>query len=138
MDEDNSDARNADAQAEEHDEDGDVVMTDVCPTPSPATEQKVEKRLVDITAYLSTPQSQAAAQLGIPVSTLSKRWKEAGKSRMWPYRNVIKIDAQIKQLLDAVPDSDVEAGKLPAEAEERLTALLKERAMNLQPVSIRM
>jgi len=32
---------------------------------------------VDITEYLNMPQSEASKKLGIPTSTLSKRWKEA-------------------------------------------------------------
>ncbi len=118
----------------EEDEDGDVIMTDMCVDNG----KQPEKKLVDITHLLSTPQSQAAAELGIPVSTLSKRWKEAGKSRMWPYRNVIKIDAQITALLASISEADVAAGVMPADIEERITVLLRERALNLQPVSIRM
>jgi hypothetical protein len=118
-------------RCEDGDDDGDVIMTDV-------GDRSPDKKLVDITHLLSTPQSQAAATLGIPVSTLSKRWKEAGKSRMWPYRNVIKIDAQITALLVSISEADVEAGVMPTDVEERITALLKERAANLQPVSIRM
>jgi hypothetical protein len=118
-------------EMEAEEDDGDVIMTD-------AGDRSPDKKLVDITHLLSTPQSQAAATLGIPVSTLSKRWKEAGKSRMWPYRNVIKIDAQITALLVSISEADVEAGVMPADVEERITALLKERAANLQPVSIRM
>jgi hypothetical protein len=121
----------AQERCEEIEEDGDVIMTDACV-------DKPERKLVDITHLLSTPQSQAAASLGIPVSTLSKRWKEAGKSRMWPYRNVIKIDAQIVALLASISEADVEAGVMPPDIEERITALLSERAVNLQPVSIRM
>ncbi len=36
---------------------------------------------MDITEYLCLPQSDAAVKLGLPVSTLSKRWKEAAKNR---------------------------------------------------------
>ncbi len=39
------------------------------------------KQHVDITEYLCLPQSDAAVKLGLPVSTLSKRWKEAAKNR---------------------------------------------------------
>ena len=94
--------------------------------------------LLDITAFLSLPQLQAAARIGIPVSTLSKRWKVAGNARMWPYRNVVKIDAQINELMLSVSNEDVEAGKIPSDVEKLITALLLERAENLKPVSIRM
>jgi hypothetical protein len=38
---------------------------------------KTGQTYVDITEYLNMPQSEAAKKLGIPTSTLSKRWKEA-------------------------------------------------------------
>jgi predicted DNA-binding protein (UPF0251 family) len=45
----------------------------------------------DITEYLNLPQAEAAVKLGIPASTLSKRWKEAARNRKWPWRTVCAI-----------------------------------------------
>lgn len=36
---------------------------------------------IDLGPYLSMPQSEVAKQLGLPASTLSKRWKEAVPGR---------------------------------------------------------
>jgi hypothetical protein len=58
---------------------------------------------VDITEYLNMPQADAAKKLGIPPSTLSKRWKEAVRKRKWPYRMICKIDKEIMNLLNKVP-----------------------------------
>jgi hypothetical protein len=100
--------------------------------------EKGRKRSLDVTPFLNTLQTDAAAQLSIPVSTLSKRWKEASKGRKWPHRHVVKIDEQINALLLAVSDEDVEAGKMSIDVESRITALLHERAACLQPVIILM
>lgn len=51
-----------------------------------------EHTYVDITEYLNLPQTEAAKKLGIPTSTLSKRWKEAAANRKWPYRTVSRLD----------------------------------------------
>jgi hypothetical protein len=93
--------------------------------------------LIDITAFLTIPQTDVAARLGMSASSFSKRWKVAAQGRKWPHRSVARIDLQINALLLSVPDEDVESGKLPADVEERVTKLLYERAFNLQPVSIR-
>jgi hypothetical protein len=44
-----------------------------------ASVEKGTKRTLDVTPFLNKLQTDAAAQLGIPVSSLSKRWKEASK-----------------------------------------------------------
>jgi hypothetical protein len=103
-----------------------------------ASVEKGTKRTLDVTPFLNTLQTEVAAQLGIPVSTLSKRWKEASKGRKWPHRHVLKIDEQIRALLSEVSDEDVEAGEMPVDVEGRITSLLHQRAVYLQPVSIPM
>jgi len=40
-----------------------------------------ESNFLDITEYLNMPQTQAAKHIGIPTSTLSKRWREAARQR---------------------------------------------------------
>ncbi|PRP89033.1 hypothetical protein PROFUN_02311 [Planoprotostelium fungivorum] len=91
---------------------------------------------VDITEYLNMPQSEAAKKLGIPPSTLSKRWKEAVRKRKWPYRMICKIDKEIMTLLHNVPQGP-NAPPLPEEIEAALGTLLRRRQDELRPVVIR-
>jgi len=91
---------------------------------------------VDITEYLNMPQTTAAKKLGIPTSTLSKRWKEAVVARKWPYRTVSKIDKEIMTLLHNIPQGP-DAPPLPAEIEHSLAILLRKRQEELRTVIIR-
>jgi hypothetical protein len=118
--------------AEVEEESSTIVMA------ADACVEKGRKRSLDVTPFFNTLQTDAAAQLGIPVSSLSKRWKKASNGRKWPHRHVLKIDVQIKELLSTVSDEDVDAGKMSIDVESRITALLHKRAACLQPVSILM
>ncbi|KAL6078686.1 RWP-RK domain-containing protein [Balamuthia mandrillaris] len=91
------------------------------------------KTYVDITPYMTMPQAQAAKTLGIPSSTLSKRWREAARARKWPWRIVAKLDKEITTLLYNVPPGS----KVPPEVEERLAYLMRQREKKLEPVIIR-
>jgi len=91
---------------------------------------------VDITEYLNMPQAEAAKKLGIPPSTLSKRWKEAVRKRKWPYRMICKIDKEIMTLLHNVPQGP-NAPPLPEEIETALGISLRKRQEELRPVVIR-
>ena len=98
---------------------------------------------VDITQVLHLTQSEAARRVGIPTSTLSKRWAEAVPDRKWPHRTVTKLDKAINAALSRIPSAPP-AGKAVKrksitvkKAEEKLTRLLEERAAALQPVYIR-
>jgi len=53
---------------------------------------------INVAAYLHLPQHEAAKSLGIPSSTLSKRWKEATNNRKWPFRVLAKLDKEIVTL----------------------------------------
>ena len=55
--------------------------------PSPAQ----SPALFDLTPYLLMPQRTVAKMLGLPMSTLSKRWRIAGKGRIWPYRRIQRL-----------------------------------------------
>ena len=91
---------------------------------------------VDITEYLNMPQYIAARKLGIPASTLSKRWKEAVRTRKWPYRSVQKLDKEITTLLHNVPQGP-DAPPLPKDIEQTLGMLLRKRQEELNPVIVR-
>lgn len=110
---------------EMEDEDDDEVVDDDEGSSSPRPAGTSGKRhFVDITEYLCLPQSDAATKLGLPVSTLSKRWKEAARNRKWPFRKVAKIDKEISAVLRGVPQG---TGTLPPEVEDQLGELLRQR-----------
>lgn len=93
---------------------------------------------VDITEYLNMPQSEAAKKLGIPTSTLSKRWKEAVRGRKWPYRMICKLDKEIMTLLHNVPQGAGNgAPPFPEDIENTLTRLIRMRNDELKSVVIR-
>ena len=95
------------------------------------------QRYIDITDLLTLPQSQAAHILGVPTSTLSKRWKEAVRGRKWPYRTVTRIDKEIMTLLHNIPQGAT-SQQLPEEVEASLALLMKRRQEELKPVIIRL
>mmetsp|Transcript_43985 Transcript_43985/g.110871 ORF Transcript_43985/g.110871 Transcript_43985/m.110871 type:complete len:341 (+) Transcript_43985:135-1157(+) len=95
------------------------------------------QRYVDVTNYLNMSQTDAAKQLKIPASTLSKRWKEAVRNRKWPYRRVQRLDKEITTLLHNVPQGP-NAPPLPKHIEEELARLLKLREKEMQQVIIRL
>lgn len=103
------------------------------------THQPVMPEYRDITPLLNLPQVQAARQLKMPMSTLSKRWKEAVRVRKWPYRQVAKLDKEIMTLLHNIPPrGEGDAVPTPPEIEQALGVLLRRRQEELRPVRIRM
>jgi len=104
-----------------------------------------EGKYVDITDYLNMPQTRVAKTLGIPSSTLSKRWREAARQRKWPWRTVCKIDKEIMALLHNIPSGTMSIYKsqsgpdtVPPDVQTRLMALLRQRQEELKPVVIRL
>jgi len=95
-----------------------------------------KEKFVDITEFLNLPQTEAARKLGIPTSTLSKRWKEA-VNRKWPYRTVAKLDKEIMTLLHNIPQGS-DAPPLPPDIEANLGSLLRRRQDELRTVVIRL
>ena len=87
---------------------------------------------IDLTQYLCLPQHQAAKSLGIPSSTLSKKWCEATKDRKWPYRKVAKLNNEIKAILQKRNEEVTDLTK------QELEILIKKRQLALAPVSIQM
>lgn len=61
--------------------------------------QSSDNDYFDITPFITLSQERAAKKLGIPKSTLSKRWREATCNRKWPYRQLCKVDREIKTLI---------------------------------------
>eukprot|EP01114_Cavostelium_apophysatum_P017430 TRINITY_DN5173_c0_g1_i1.p1 TRINITY_DN5173_c0_g1~~TRINITY_DN5173_c0_g1_i1.p1 ORF type:complete len:233 (+),score=38.25 TRINITY_DN5173_c0_g1_i1:141-839(+) len=96
-----------------------------------------KENFIDITEFLNLPQTEAAKKLGVPTSTLSKRWKEAAVNRKWPYRTVAKLDKEIMTLLHNIPQGP-DAPPLPAEIEASLGILLRKRQDELRTVVIRL
>lgn len=93
------------------------------------------KQFVDVTPFLTLPQHEAAKKLGIPSSTLAKRWKEASCNRKWPYRTVSKLDKEILTLLKNVESAKAE---LSPSVEATLGSLLKKRNEELKTVLVRL
>jgi len=97
-------------------------------------------QFIDVTPYLHLPQHEAAKKLGIPSSTLSKRWKEAALNRKWPYRIVSKLDKEIQTLLHNVNNDNTKNPsntQLSPEVEQALGVLLKRRHEEIRTVIIR-
>lgn len=93
----------------------------------------------DISEFLNLPQVEAARRLKMPMSTLSKRWKEAVRVRKWPYRQVAKLDKEIMTLLHNIPArGEGDSTPTPPEIEQALGVLLRRRQEELRPVRIRM
>lgn len=108
--------------------------------PKESEKRMIERRddsskFVDVTPFLTLPQHEAAKKLGIPSSTLAKRWKEASCNRKWPYRTVSKLDKEILTLLKNVENAKAE---LSPSVEATLGLLLKRRQEELKTVLVRL
>jgi len=90
----------------------------------------------------------------MPVSTLSKRWKDATDNRKWPYRTITKIDRHIMAIFNASEvhtrfaffqpfsafyDNAIIQGadNLSQEDKETIRQLIKKRVECLKPVVLR-
>jgi len=88
---------------------------------------------IDVTPYITLSQEDAAKKLGIPSSTLSKRWREATMNRKWPFRSLCKFDREIKTLLH-----NIKAGcPMDPQVEASLGLLLKKRQEESRVVFIK-
>jgi len=98
------------------------------------------KMFVEVTPYLIFSQSDAAKMIGIPSSTLSKRWKEATLNRKWPFRTVQKLDREILTLLRNLEGYKArgEDNYISAAAESTLVKLLRIRKEELRQVYVRL
>jgi len=91
---------------------------------------------IDVSPYVTFPQHEAARRLGIPSSTLSKKWKDATVNRKWPYRALAKIDKEIATIMHNIPKNA--DGSLDPEVEQQLAVLLRKRQMEARAVIIRL
>jgi hypothetical protein len=98
---------------------------------SPAEPKRSRQgEVVDVTDMLMLPQSEAAARVGMTVSTFCKRWKDSVKERKWPYRSVQKLDKEVAALQKRNPMTNA--------VELKIARMLKEREALLAPGSIRL
>jgi len=95
-----------------------------------------KEEYIDISTYVTFPQHEAARRLGIPSSTLSKKWKDATVNRKWPYRALAKIDKEIATIMHNIPKNA--DGSLDPEVEQQLAVLLRKRQMEARTVIIRL
>lgn len=92
----------------------------------------------DITPYLHMPQGEAAKVLGMPSSTLSKRWREAvGAKRKWPHRAVLVIERELASLLQNYKIDDQSERQIPEEIKEKICQLCRDYHRLLFPAKIR-
>jgi len=78
-------------------------------------------------------QAAAAHRLGMSSSALSKRWREAMKSRKWPYRIHCKLEKEIKDIL-----AQHKGPNRPPDVERKLNILIDQRRENIEPAAIRL
>ncbi len=94
--------------------------------------------MVDVTEYLSLPQSEAGVKLGIPASTLSKRWKAGVNGRKWPHRRIEKLNKRIKALEEEKEEEEEEEeGEFSPEDQRALDALRQQRKEQLKQKTIK-
>lgn len=98
-----------------------TVETAMIPSPV-QTAQAVD--YFDITPFITYSQEKAAKKLGIPKSTLSKRWREATCNRKWPFRQLCKLDREIKTL---VHNMHSQGGSIEPQLQSNLATLMRMR-----------
>lgn len=119
------------------------VTASTAPNPStpPSTQlvPRPDEEFVYLTEeFLNLPQSEAARKLGLPTSSLSKKWKEVAGERKWPYRTVCKLDKEIATLIEANTSGKDAPTKLPPDVEQTLGLLIRRRSQELRTVLIRL
>jgi len=100
----------------------------------PATTQNPGQDYFDITPFITYSQEKAAKKLGIPKSTLSKRWREATCNRKWPYRQLCKVDREIKTL---VHNMHSQGGSIDPQLQSNLAGLMRQRQEESRMVYIK-
>jgi len=87
---------------------------------------------------LNLPQSETARRIGVPTSSLSKKWKEVAGERKWPFRTVSKLDKEIASLIEANTIPENGPRPLPPDIEQALGLLIRRRTQELRTVLIRL
>ncbi|CAH6420987.1 Hypothetical protein KVN_LOCUS94 [uncultured virus] len=88
---------------------------------------------INITPLLNLSQNMAAKKIGIPSSTLSKRFRESRPKEKWPYRKLCKIEKEMISLILNVKDS----GSVDSESAKTYFELQKQRNEHLKSTIIR-
>jgi len=101
---------------------------------SPSSSSNQGGDYFDVTPYITLSQEKAAKRLGIPKSTLSKRWREATCNRKWPYRQLCKLDREIKTL---VHNMHSHAGSIEPQLQSNLASLMRQRQEESRVVFIK-
>jgi hypothetical protein len=98
----------------------------------------------EMSKYFVFPQGEAAKKLGVPSSTLSKRWTEAANGRKWPFRSLQKLDRLIVVVLKNYSlksdnlGEEIDISRLPNEDKVYLQQLFTTRKDLIRPVTIRL
>jgi len=110
------------------------------PSPSPnqqspilGSKPNITVDYFDVTPFIQLSQEKAAQKLGIPKSTLSKRWREATCNRKWPYRQLCKLDREIKTIIHNMQTH----GAREPQLQENLATLMKMRQEESRVVYIK-
>jgi len=91
--------------------------------PEPVTQEVIIKDGIpysDVAPLVHLPMRQAASRLGMPCSTLGKRWKATTLGREWPHRSIKRIERSILLLLHNHSD-------LTPEDQEKVLQLVYQR-----------
>jgi len=88
---------------------------------------------LDVTPFIRYSQEDAARKLGIPSSTLSKRWRESTMNRKWPFRTLCKLEREIKTLVHNLP----RGAPIDPDVANTLAVLLKKREEECRQVFIK-
>lgn len=89
-------------------------------------------RFIEISHLFTMTLKEAANQLKMSHSVLSKRWREATRARPWPRKIVAEIDSEIMMLMRD------HARETPQEDLHRVQLLLQRRRYELRPATIRL
>jgi len=85
------------------------------PAMSPSlTSHFLKSSYINLAPLTERTQQEAADILNMPCSTLSKKWKEATRSRNWPYRTVKRLDKEIAILNKNYSRTDGKPGVIPS------------------------
>lgn len=97
-----------------------------------------QEKSFDISTMVDLSQKDAAKKLGIPGSTLSKKWREATGNRKWPFRTIQKLDHRIHTLFHNHVNAGNKDGSMTKETTVLLEHLLFQRKKETSPVFVKL